>query len=441
VATASRLPVVFGPKQNVRWVTPVPAGVSSPILTDRLIVLTAVENGRLSTLAYDRHSGKLVWRQSLERNREESKHQLNSSASSTPVTDGENVYVFFGEFGAVSYTTSGRERWRKTLGPFTNLHGMASSPMLAGKRLILLCDQDVGSFLLALDRDTGEAVWRTSRPEAVHGHSTPTLFEPAGDVSQLVVPGSYQLTSYRSEDGKELWTVRGLTWQNKTSAVVDEEVVYVTGWAPGADAGQRRYFPPFQDVISKADSNGDGKLSPEEIPAEMRHPGSWRAIDLNADGMMDDREWSYYCSRWSSRNVTLAVKPQGKRGDITETQVLWEYEKGVPVVSSPLLFRGNLYTIKDGGILTVLEARTGRVLNQSRLSNAVDSYYASPVAGDGKIYFLSEKGKVSVVEAGEGFRTLAVNDLGEACYASPAIADDALYIRTERALYAFHDRP
>ena len=419
--------------------TGVPHGASSPVLTDNRIFITGVENGQLLTVALDRGSGKVLWRKSIEKNRDESKHKLNNSASATPVTDGENVYVFFGEFGLISYSIDGRERWRKPLGPFNNLHGMGSSPMLAGNKLIMLCDQDVSSFLLALDKDTGQVAWETSRPEAVHGFSTPTLFEPVGDVPQLIVPGSYQLTSYGLDDGKELWRARGLTWQIKTVAVVDRETIYATGWAPGADTGERRFFPAFDEVVAKGDANGDGKLKPEEIPQEMRHPGSWRAIDLDADGSMDKREWSFYRARWSSRNMTIAVRPQGKRGDLTESQVLWQYEKAVPQVSSPLLYNGNLYTIKDGGILTVLEASTGRLLHQGRLPDAVDAYYASPVAGDGKIYFASEKGKVSVVEAANGFPTLAVNDLGEACYASPAIAGDTLYVRTESTLYAFRN--
>ncbi|MCP5115137.1 MAG: PQQ-like beta-propeller repeat protein, partial [bacterium] len=152
---------------------------------------------------------------------------------------------------------------------------------------------------------------------------------------------------------------------------------------------------------------------------------------------MDERDWSFYRARWSSRNVTLAVRPQAKRGDLTDTHVLWTYEKAVPVVSSPLLYRGSLYTIKDGGILTVFDAWNGQVLHQGRLRDAVDKYFASPVASGGRVYFLSERGKVSVVKAGDGYPALAVNDLGEQCYASPALAGDTLYIRTLSTLYAF----
>ena len=216
------------------------------------------------------------------------------------------------------------------------------------------------------------------------------LFEPAGAPAQLIVPGSYQIASYELATGKKLWWVGGVTWQVKTAAVVDDDTVYVTGWAPGADAGSRRFFPPFEEVIAVADANGDGKLSPEEIPEEMRHTGSWQAIDLDGDGFMNGRDWGFYRARWSSVNRTLAIKPGAARGDLTDSHVPWDYDRGVPVVSSPLLYRDALHTIKDGGILTSFHPATGEVLHQARLRDAIDKYYASPVGGDGKIYLLSE---------------------------------------------------
>ena len=438
VSGQGSLPERFGPGVNELWRRAVPPGASSPVLTADRLFLTAYEGDRLLTIAIERDGGRILWRRELRSPRNERKHTLNNAASSTPVTDGENVYAFFGDFGLVSYGPDGGERWRKQLGPFQNLHGMASSPMIVGDNLIMVCDQDVDSYLTAIDKDTGETVWTTPRPEAVHGYTTPTVFEPSGDVAQLIVPSSYQLTSYAVEDGRRLWWVRGITWQVKTSTVVDRDTVYLTGWAPGADAGSRRFFPPFEEVAAIGDANKDGKLSPEEIPEEMRHTGSWQAIDLDADGFMNARDWGFYRARWSSRNVTLAVRPQAGRGDLTDTHVVWEYERGVPVVSSPLLYEGAIYTIKDGGILTVFEAKTGEVRSQGRLREALDKYYASPVAGDGKVYFFSETGKATVLSAASG-QPLVTNDIGEPCYSTPALADGVLYLRTAEHLYAFQE--
>ncbi len=436
IASDAEPPIEFGPEQNIAWKTALPPGVSSPVLAGDRIYLTAAEDEDLITLALDRTTGEILWRQTIDKQFSEQKHRLNSSAAPTPVTDGTNVYVFFSEFGLISYGPGGDERWRLPLGPFRNLHGMASSPILAGDKLYLLCDQDVDAHLLTVHRDSGRIAWRRDRPEVVHGFSTPTVFDPEDDVAQLIVPGSYQLASYDLATGEKLWWVRGVTWQTKPSAVVDDATVYLSAWAPGVDAGQRRYFPPFAEVIAAADADGDGKLAPDEVPEKMRHPGSWRAIDLDADGVLSERDWSFYRARWSSRNATIAVKPAARRGDLTDTAVVWDYERAVPVVSTPLLYEGVLYTIKDGGILTAFDAKSGEVIHQGRLPGAVEKYYASPVAAAGRIYFLSEQGKATVLAADSRER-LALNDLAEPCYATPAIAGDTLYLRTATALYAF----
>lgn len=441
VAEDAPLPAEVGPEANVLWQTPLPPGSSSPTLTAERVYLTAYEGDELLTFALDRETGRVLWRSALERPREETRHQLNNAASSTPVTDGENVYAFFGDFGLVSYDAHGEERWRRPLGPFSNLHGMATSPVLADDLLLLAIDQDVSSYLMVVEPDTGSISWKASRPEVVHGFSTPVLFDPPDGPRQAVLAGSYQIVSYELETGEPLWRVRGVTWQVKTVAVADRDTVYMSAWAPGADAGSRRFYPPFEKALETADANGDGKLAEAELPKELKHPGSWRAVDLDEDGFLDARDWGFFRARWASRNVTLAIRPEGRRGDLTDKAVLWDYERGVPVVSSPLLYRGVLHTIKDGGILTSLDAETGEVVGEQRLRDAIDKYYSSPVAGDGKLYLASETGKVSVLDAEPPFETLSVRDFGEAIYATPAISDGVIYLRTAKRLYAFGARP
>ena len=121
---------------------------------------------------------------------------------------------------------------------------------------------------------------------------------------------------------------------------------------------------------------------------------------MNRDGMLDGREWAFYRARRSSQNVTMAVRPGSASGDLTESNVLWSYDRSVPQVSSPLLYDRILYTVKDGGVLTALDPEKGTVLKQARLRGAIDAYYASPVAADGKLILVSETGKISVVAAG-----------------------------------------
>ena len=165
---------------------------------------------------------------------------------------------------------------------------------------------------------------------------------PRAGAAQLIVPGSYMLTSYSAASGEKLWWVRGLSWQVKTTAVVTADTVYATGWAPGADAGEREDLPAFEDVIKEADKDGDNRLSPEEVPERLRHRGSWNAIDLQRDGFLDARDWSFYRARRSAHNVTMAVRPGKATGDLTDTHVLWRHERSVPQVPSPLLYQGGL---------------------------------------------------------------------------------------------------
>ncbi len=433
--TSKGLPVEIGPGRHVVWKTALPAGSSSPVLTQDRVYVSASETGKLLTIALDRASGRVVWRRELEPARSEARHNLNSAAAATPVTDGVNVYSFFADFGLAAYGPDGNELWRLPLGPFSNLHGMGASPVLAGDRLILLCDQDVGAYIMALDKRTGKRLWRTGRPSVVHGYATPTLL---GD-DQIVVPGSYLLMSYSLKTGAEVWSVRGLTWQIKNSAVAGADgTIYVTGWAPGADEGQSRPLPPFETAAAEIDLNKNGRFEAAELnPSRYKHSGSWRAIDLDEDGALDRREWGFYRGRREARNVTMAVRPGNAWGDLTGTHVLWRNEKFVPQVSSPLLYQGVLYLIKDGGILTSLDPKTGAMHKTARIPGAIDAYYSSPVAADGKLYIASEKGKLSVIKAGAEWETLHVADFDEGIYATPAIDGGRIYLRTAGALYCF----
>lgn len=438
VDTSTGLPAELGPTKNVVWRTALAPGTSSPVLTQDRVYLTGHEAEHLITYAVERQTGKITWRREIRSARVERLHKLNSPASATPVTDGSNVFVFFGDFGLVSYGPDGNERWRMPLGPFSNLHGMGASPVLAGNNLVMAVDQDTESYLLAVDKGTGKLVWRTARPAVVHGYATPTLFRPAGGDLQLVVPGSYLLTAYSAAAGEELWSVRGLTWQIKTTGIAQGGTIYVTGWAPGADAGQSQPLPPFEQVCGEIDANKDARLAPDELnPSAYRHSGSWRAIDLDDDAFISAREWSFYRARRAARNMTMAVRPGAARGDLTDSHVLWRNDKFVPQVSSPLLYQGVLYTIKDGGIFTSLDPASGAIHKTARLPGAIDAYYSSPVAADGKIYVASETGKVSVIKPGPQWEPAGVFDFEEQIYATPAIADGRIYLRTSRALYCF----
>ena len=166
-------------------------------------------------------------------------------------------------------------------------------------------------------------------------------------------------------------------------------------------------------------------------PAGFEKPGL-----LDANGEITSGEWDYYRSAMASDNGMLAIK-LGGRGDMTSTNVRWKYHKSVPQLPSPLLYHNVLYMVNDGGIVTALNPDTGAEVGQGRLKGAIDHYYASPVAADGKIFMLSETGKVAVLPPGGSLEPVAVNDLEDDIYATPAISDGRIYLRTRGWLYCF----
>jgi outer membrane protein assembly factor BamB len=435
ISSSTGLPLQFGPDQNVIWKTALPPGHSSPVLSEDRIFLTAFEGEKLLVICLDRGNGKLLWKREVPRNRTEELHKANSPASPSPVTDGVNVYAFFTDFGLISFGPDGEERWRVPLGPFNNPFGLGASPILADGKVLMVCDQESGSFFVAVDKEDGKVRWRIERPEFTRGFATPVLYKPKEGPLQVIVPGSLQLTAYSVETGQEVWWVTGLTWQLKSTPVMTQHTIYVHGWAGGADEGQQEEIPPFEEVLKQLDTNRDGKLAKEEIQ-DPRLKEDWRSMDLDKDGTLNDRDWRFYRARRAAQNAVLAFR-LGGQGDMTQKNFLWRYQKSLPNVPSPLLYKDVLYLMKEGGILTALEDSTGKVLKQARLQGALGDYFASPVAADDKVFTVSHEGKVTVLKPGGDWEILATNDLNDECNATPAIADGRLYIRTRSTLYCF----
>jgi outer membrane protein assembly factor BamB len=442
ISNDTDLPVQFGPQQNVVWKTSLPPGHSSPVLTRTRIFVTAFEETKLFVFCLDRANGQIIWQREVPKTRAQELHKSNSPASPSPVTDGQNVYAFFTDFGLISFNADGRERWRLPLGPFNNPFGMGSSPILAEDKVLLNCDSETGSFFIAVDKNTGRVKWRVDRPEATRGFSTPILYQPAKGALQVLVAGSLRLSGYEVATGKEVWWIRGLTWQIKPTPVFGRDNLYILGWAGGADPGQQEDVPEFEEVLKKTDVNKDGRLSQEEVK-DLKMRDEWRNLDLDRDGFMNDRDWRAYRAKRSVQNGVLAYRLDNQkemRGDLTESNLLWRYQKSLPNVPSPLFYQDVLYLLKEGGIVTALDPKSGAVIKQGRLREAPGDYYASPVGADGKVFTISEEGKVTVLKAGGDWEVLAVNDLDDLCHATPAIAGGRIYLRTRNTLYCFAKR-
>jgi outer membrane protein assembly factor BamB len=433
------LPVEFGPRHNLVWRTPLPNGPSSPSIAGDRIFLTGVEDERIYTIALERASGRLLWRREVPRPRRQALQENNSPASPTPATDGANVYAFFADFGLVAYGPAGNELWRLPLGPFNNPFGHGASPILAGDLVLQACDQDAGSFLIAVDKHTGRVRWRTARPHAQRGYATPILHNAAAGGPQVLVIGSYQLNAYEVATGKPVWFIGGLPWQIKPTPVLGEDAVYFVTYSGESDPGEQEIVAPFAEALARFDANKDGKLAKDELVDARAKARFDEYLDLDDTGFLEERDWAQFQLRRAGTNALWAYR-LGGAGDVTLRNRIWHHSRSLPNVPSPLLYRGVLYTLKEGGILTSFDPATGEVLKQARLEGAPGAYYSSPVASDGKIYAVSEEGKVAVVRAGAQWELLAVNALDEGAKATPAIVDGKLYVRTYAALYCFQRR-
>ena len=449
VSGAVDLPVEFGPDSHVKWKTPLPPGHSSPVFTNTHIFLTAhspeKENYKLFVLALDRKSGKELWRHEIERLHKGRLEMVNGPASPSPVTDGSNVYFFFQEYGLISYTADGKERWRMPLGPFTMFYGFGASPILEDGTLILAADQETDPYVLAIDAKSGKQKWRITRPHVISGYSTPTIWHPKTGAAQILIPESFQLTAYSVVDGKTLWWVRGLACEMKSVASIDDDTLYVNGWGFGQNqAGTQIPTIPWEEGLQRFDANNDGfidrtevtKPGTERMDRMLRPESGFDAFDGNRDGKLDARDWEIFRSMLAAENGLIAIKLGGS-GDMTSTSVKWKYLRPVPQVPSTVLYQGVLYMVNDSGILISFDPATGNVIKQGRLKGAIDKYFASPIGADGKVWLVSQDGTVSVVSAKGDWEVLQVNALDDEVFATPVPADGELFIRTRSALYNF----
>jgi outer membrane protein assembly factor BamB len=436
ITTASNIPTEFGIDRNLVWRLPLPQGHSSPILWKGRIYLTAFRGDVLFTLAIDRLEGRILWERRAPRVTPVVVDKRNNPASPSPAVEDDAVYSFFPDYGLIAYDAAGNERWTLPLGPFNNIYGMGASPVIVGDLLILACDQSTGSYLLALDKRTGEERWRTERPEAKSGHATPIVWESPEGETQILLPGSFLMMAYAVETGEKRWWVRGLSFEIKSTPVILGDTVFINGYgAPVNDPGNKIDIPAAEDVWPGADADGNGTLSPAEFPKYT--PRFWFEVaDLDRSGQLSRDEWAYYRAALDSENGMLAIR-LGGTGDVTDTAVKWKYQRSVPQLPSPLVFENVLYTVNDNCITTTLDPETGERIAQGRPTEAAGACYASPVAAGGHVYVVTERGAVAVLPPGGQLDPLVVNDLLEDVYATPAFADGRIYIRTVEALYAF----
>ena len=435
------LPDQFDAPTKLRWRTPIESGQSSPIVANGRIFLTTYHaaDRELATVAIDENTGRVLWKQTVPVERIEELHPtMGSPAAATPACDGERLFVFFGSYGLLCYDLEGRKLWEHKLGLFRDEYGASSSPMLVDDKVILCEDHDIDSFLIGIDARTGKELWKTPRPDAVRSYSTPMIWTNNGR-NQLLVAGALELAGYDPANGEKLWWVNGLARIVIPAPVPAGDTIYMASWAPGGDTGSRLALDSWPSALEKWDQNKDGKLSKDEI-TDRAVLDRYVRMDLDQDGLLDQTEWERHAKVFQrAENIALAIKPTG-RGDLTDKAVVWKYQRGTPYVSSPIVHNGVLWMVKDGGIVTRLDAATGRRLSDERLPGP-GSYYASPVAGDGKVYFASEGGVVSVVADESQWRVISSHKFDAKIYGTPVLSGKSVIIRTEESLSCYEKEP
>lgn len=395
--------------KNIAWRTEIPGlGHSSPIVWGSRIFVTSAISGkadpelkvglygniqpveddsvhRWMLYCIDKATGKILWQRIAHEGVPKIKrHTKSTHANSTPVSDGRHVVAFFGSEGLYCYDLDGNLLWKKDLGVLDAGYyrvpaaqwGTGSSPIIFDGMVIVQCDVQSGSFLAAFRLEDGSEAWRSNRKD-VPTWSTPTVQDVAGQ-SLLLVNGYNHIGGYDAHTGDEVWRMRG-----------------------GGD------IPVPTPIVAKGlafFTNAHGGPSPIY------------AVHLQARG-----------------EIAL------KEGETANDQVAWSIPRGGAYMPTPIIYRDRLYVCRDNGVLRVFDAATGnQAIDNVRLPGA--AYTSSPVAADGKVYFTSEEGEVSVVAAGDAFQQLALNSLDEIHMSSPAISEGALYFRTKGHLTAVSDR-
>lgn len=380
IAESTALPLRWSETNNVRWKTPIHGRAwSSPVVDEqRVWVTTASEDGQqLGVISVELATGKILHDQKLfDVPNPQFAHKFNTYGSPTPVLEGNRVYVTFGSPGTACLDAEkGRVLWQRTDFVCNHFRGAGSSPILHKNLLLMNYDGSDFQFVVALDKETGKTVWKKDR----------------------------------SIDFKDL------TAEGKPEADGDFRKAFSTPLVTDYGSG-----PVLLSLGSKALYAYRPETGEELWRVEERkcHSGTCRPVV--GDGLI-------FSSMGFAKSELLAIKPSG-----AHPEIVWRTGRNAPCKPSPLLVNGLLFTVDDGGIASCLDAKTGRENWRERIGG---NYSASPIAGAGRIYCFNEEGKTVIFEASPEFKILAANDLGDGFMASPAVAGNALILRSRTHLY------
>lgn len=395
--------------QNIKWKTKIPGlGFSSPVIWgDKLFITTAISGldkpelkvglyGSIESVndssvhtwkvyCLDKNTGKIIWEKtSCTGVPKQKRHPKSSHANCSVATDGNYVVAFFASEGLYCYDMKGNLKWKKDFGILESSFfrvpeaqwGFASSPVIHDGSVIILCDVIKNSFLAKLDVKTGKEIWRIKRND-LPTWGTPTVYKE-GDKTQIIVNGYNHIGGYDFNTGSEIWKINGAGDIPVPTPVVYDNLIYINS----------AHGPQSPIYAIRTDAKGDISL---------------------------------------------------KNNEESNSYIVWSLNRGGSYMQTPLIYKGYLYNLSGNGSLHCFEAKTGKLVYKEKVGS-MDSYSASGVAADGKLYFPAEEGKIHVVAAGPEFKILSSNDTKEICMASPAISEGILFFRTQNSLIAVKNK-
>ena len=440
-ASSKPLPTDFSFKDKLRWSVTLGEGIASPIVAGGRIFATAMTGSqKFAIVCLDGPSGKVLWKRELDTGPLPKITPPNSYASSTPATDGDRVYVYFTTLGLIALDVAdGKQAWRLPLAKPAYLMdwGAAASPVVFRDLVILNQDDDLNPYLIAVDKHTGKQRWRTERPDMLAGYATPLVCAANGR-ADIVVAGTGKMKGYDPQTGSELWTCNTLLRTIMTTPVVKDGVIYIAVQSYGDEKRILKFA-----LLEWLDTNQDGKLTKDEVPKEFwdRFDRSDRDHNGVLEGDELDHAFQSPTNMAGGGSIIQAIKGGGA-GDVTKTHLLWNLKNRSPSnLSSPIVVGDQLLVVKEGGLSSSFDIATGKAHWELQRIRNFGRYFASPVAGDGKIFVTGENGFVVVLAQGPKLKILGRNDIGGACIATPAIADGCLYFRTREKLICIgHER-
>lgn len=453
---AAAAPVKFGPGKLEKWSLELPAGHSSPSLWGDWVFVTGFEkeSKEFSVYCIDKETGKIRWGKSVKVEKVERGHPSFSPASSTAVTDGERVCAYFGSYGLICYDVDGNQIWDLKLPLAKSYSGDASSPIIHKDRVIFYRANNVDNFLIALDKETGDTIWkkkfRTRFNPSLSCAATPVI---SGD--NVIIHCIGGLQAHRLEDGKRVWFAK-LRTTATSSPIVANNHCFVATWLQQGEPDQLPEYPSFKKLLEANDEDKDGAISKEEFPSlsifhrpegaeapQSRFPLQMGMVDQSRDGKVTSFEWTTFVTMMKAQRSFgkqkhgLYAVELGGEGNVTKDRVKTLEDRAIAEVPTPVYYNDRIYMVKNGGIVTCIDATAGERVFQKRLGSR-GTHYASPVIAGDKLYVASGNGEIAVIDLGpETPKKIATNKIGNGIFATPAIVDGRIYVRTENRLFAF----